>query len=187
MYNYLIYRKKGIQWKKVLEEIGNFQKIANSLADDFLLGNLPTKLGYQTVLSKYIVKHQIGEETFHNYLQRQVRWFRCIKVQRFGGYLGMIFTYGTIHSVIFCLINKFSFLSLTILIITLWLKLILSYNLGFKYLKNETIIQYLGLIFVVDILRFYIWLTALFGNKIKWKQNYFILKKNGELTINHNS
>ncbi|BAQ63768.1 ceramide glucosyltransferase [Geminocystis sp. NIES-3709] len=169
--------------KKILEKIGSFERIANSLADDFLLGNLPTKLGYETVLSNYIVKHQITEEIFNHYLKRQIRWFRCIRVQRFKGYLGMIFTYGTINSIIFCLFNHLSFFSLIVLIITLSLKLLLNYKLSFKYLNNDTIIQYLGLIFVVDLIRFYIWSIALFGNKIKWGNNHFILKSNGELSI----
>lgn len=169
--------------KKVLEEIGNFERIANSLADDFLLGNLPTKLGYQTVLVNYVVNHQIEKESFNNYLQRQIRWFRCIKIERFKGYLGMIFTFGIVNSVLFSIVNYFNFLSLLLLLITFLLKLILSYNLGFKYLKNITIKNNLGLIFMVDFLQFYIWLIALFGNKIKWKNSHFTLNKKGELTL----
>lgn len=169
--------------KKVLEEIGNFQRIANSLADDFLLGNLPTKLGYQTVLVNYIVKHQIEKESFNDYLQRQIRWFRCIKVAGFKGYLGMIFTFGIVNSFIFSIINYFNFLSLSLLLTTFFLKLILSYNIGFKYLKNLTIKNYLGLVFMVDFMQFYIWLIALFGNKIKWKNSQFTLNKKGELTL----
>lgn len=169
--------------KKVLEEIGNFQRIANSLADDFLLGNLPTKLGYQTVLVNYIVKHQIEKESFNDYLQRQIRWFRCIKVAGFKGYLGMIFTFGIVNSFIFSIINYFNFLSLSLLLTTFFLKLILSYNIGFKYLKNLTIKNYLGLVFMVDFMQCYIWLIALFGNKIKWKNSEFTLNKKGELTL----
>ncbi|WP_017293992.1 bacteriohopanetetrol glucosamine biosynthesis glycosyltransferase HpnI [Geminocystis herdmanii] len=167
--------------KKVLEKIGNFQRIANSLADDFLLGNLPTKLGYQTVLVNYIVKHHIEKESFDNYFKRQIRWFRCIKVARFKGYLGMIFTFGIVNSFIFSIVLYFNVLSLSLLLITFFLKLILSYNIGFKYLKNITIKNYLGLVVVVDFMQFYIWLIALFGNKIKWKNSQFILNQKGEL------
>lgn len=167
--------------KKVLEKIGNFEKIANSLADDFLLGNLPTTLGYKTILSPYIVNHSIARENFKDYLARHIRWFRCIRVQRFRGYLGMIFTYGITNSLIFCLLSKFSFFSCIILLITLLLKLIISYQLSFHYLKNDTMKQYLGLIYIVEILNCYIWIIALFGNKIKWGENTFILTKNGEL------
>lgn len=170
--------------KKVLEEIGNFEGIANSLADDFLLGNLPTKLGYQTVLADCIVNHQIEKESFNNYLERQIRWFRCIKIQRYKSYLGMIFTFGIFNSLMFSIISYFDYLSLSLLLLNFFLKLILSYNLGFKYLKNSTIKNNLGLIFIVDLLQFYIWLIALFGNKIKWKNNYFTLTKEGELTLN---
>lgn len=169
--------------KNLLEKLGNFEAIANSLADDFLLGNLSTTLGYQVILSNYIVDHNIGEETFNDYLSRQIRWFRCIKIQRFNGYLGMIFTQGTINSLIFLLINRCSFLSIILLIITFSLRLFLAYYVGIKYLKNETCTQYLGLIFMGDILRSCLWLLGFFGNKIKWRNNSFILDKNGELRI----
>jgi len=168
--------------KKVLERLGNFETIANSLADDFLLGNLTTTLGYEVILSNYIVTHNIEEETFNNYFLRQIRWFRCIKIQRFKGYLGMIFTQGLINSIIFMVMSKFSLLSLLLLLITFSLRLILGYLVGVKYLKNETCTQYLGLVFFVDIIRFFIWLIGLFGNKIQWKDNHFILDKNGQIS-----
>jgi ceramide glucosyltransferase len=167
--------------KKVLEEIGSFERIANSLADDFLLGNLPTKLGYETVLVNYIVNHGIEKESFNHYLQRQIRWFRCIKFSRFQGYIGMIFTYGIINSILFSLFHSFSLLSIVLLIIIFILKLIIGYQLGFKYLNNQNIKEYLGLIFIVDIIRFYIWLIGLFGNKIIWKNQSFSINDKGEL------
>ncbi|MDP8964124.1 MAG: glycosyltransferase, partial [Cyanobacteriota bacterium] len=39
--------------KDVLDEIGGFSAIADYLADDFQLGNLPARLGYKVVLSNY--------------------------------------------------------------------------------------------------------------------------------------
>ncbi|MGI0483330.1 bacteriohopanetetrol glucosamine biosynthesis glycosyltransferase HpnI [Geminocystis sp. CENA526] len=167
--------------KKVLEEIGSFERIANSLADDFLLGNLPTKLGYQTVLVNYIVNHGIEKESFNQYLQRQIRWFRCIKFSRFQGYIGMIFTYGIVNSILFALFNSFNLLSSLLLIILFSFKLIIGYQLGFKYLNNQNIKEYLGLIFIVEIIRFYIWLIGLFGNKIIWKNQSFSINSKGEL------
>lgn len=169
--------------KEVLNKIGNFETISNSLADDFLLGNLSAKLGYEVILSNYIVNHNIEEENFNNYLSRQIRWFRCIKIQRFSGYLGLIFAQGIISSLIFLLINNFSFFSLILLIITFSLRLFLAYYVSVKYLKNETCRKYLALVFLVDILRCYIWLLGFFGNRIKWRENNFILDKNGQLRI----
>lgn len=168
--------------KKVLEEIGNFDQLINNIADDFLLGNLPTKLGYRVKLVNYIVTHHVGKETFINYLTRQIRWLKCIRVQRFWGYIGMIFTQGIATSTIFLCISNFKFFAFLLLIITYFLRLNLAYQVGIKYLKNSTCYQYLGLTILVDFINLYIWIKALFGNQIKWRDNEFIVNKDGELS-----
>jgi len=167
--------------KNVLAEIGNFDKLTNNIADDFLLGNLPTQLGYQVKLVNYIVTHHTGKETFKNYLTRRKRWFKCIRVQRLGGYIGMIFTQGIVTSSLFIILSKFNFYALILLLITYIIRLYLAYFIGIKYLKNTASSQYLGLTILVDFINFYIWIIALFGNNIKWRNQQLIVDKNGEL------
>lgn len=171
--------------KKVLAEIGNFDKLGNNIADDFLLGNLPTQIGYQVKLVNYIVIHHTGKETFKNYLTRKIRWLKCIRVQRLGGYLGMIFTQGIITSTLFFLLNKFDFYILILLLATYIIRLKLAHLVGIKYLQNKNSCQYLGLTILVDFINFYVWIVALFGKKIKWREYEFIVDKNGELTIDN--
>lgn len=170
--------------KKVLQEIGSFSNLANSLADDFLLGNLPKKLGYQVVLSHYLVEHHIEEENLSNYIDRQIRWYRGIRVQRFAGYLGLLLTQGNIVSVFFALISLGSPLSLVLLLISFFSRLLMLYKIGIEKLKNKTIYNYLELIVFVDFLIFYVWFIALFGNRIRWRNHEFILDKQGQLTPN---
>ena len=57
----------------------------------------------------------------------------------------------------------------------------MAYKIGVEKLKNTTIYNYLVLIIFVDCLFFYIWLVALFGNKVKWRNHEFILDKEGQL------
>ncbi len=63
--------------KTVLEAIGGFTAIADYLADDFQLGYLPTQIGYQVVLSEYIINHAIATESLTDLIQRQTRWNFC--------------------------------------------------------------------------------------------------------------
>ncbi len=169
--------------KKVLAEIGNFEQLSNNIADDFLLGNLPTKIGYQVKLVNYIVTHHIGKETFKNYLTRRIRWLKCIRVQRLGGYLGMIFTQGIVTITLFFIVTQFNLYIFILLLITYFIRLKLAYLVGIKYLSNPNSSQYLGLTILVDFISFYVWIMALFGNKIKWREHEFIVNKNGELSL----
>lgn len=169
--------------KKILEEIDNFGKLVNNIADDYLLGNLPTKLGYQVKLVNYFVTHHTGKETFINYLKRQIRWLKCIRIQRFGGYLGIIFTQGIVISTLSFILTQFNFYFFILLLINYIIRLYIAYLVGIKYLKNPTSYRYLGLIFLVDFIGFYIWIIAFFGNKIKWRDHEFIVDKKGNLSL----
>lgn len=169
--------------KKVLELIGNFDKLANNIADDFLLGNLPTQLGYQVELVNYIVTHHTGKETLKNYLTRQIRWLKCILIQGLFRYLGMIFTQGIVVSTLYMIVNPFNFSVLILLFTTYAIRLYLAYLVGVKYLNNPTSFQYLGLTILVDFINFYLWIIAFFDNKIKWRNHKFTVNKKGELSL----
>ena len=171
---------------KVLEAIGGFLAIADYLADDFLLGNLSAQNGYQVVLSHYIVQHQTGQESWRNFCLRQIRWFRCIRVERFWSYLGIIFTQGTVNSILLLLVSGGSSLSWLLFIIIFNLRLFVAYLVGFKYLKDPTAKQFLGLFFCSDLLRYIIWLLGLFGNTIEWKGKKFKLINGGRLSVMNN-
>ena len=173
--------------KQILTQIGNFKELANSLADDFLLGNLATQAGYEISLSNYIVQHHIANETFFDYCARQIRWYRCIKVQRFFGYCGMIITQGTIVSLLFVLVTHESNLSLWLLLITIFIRLFMTYLVAVKNLQNPTVSKYLPLVFLVDIVSFGLWLSAFWGNKVKWRNHTFILDRHGKLKLSSRS
>jgi ceramide glucosyltransferase len=168
--------------KKVLEAIGNFKAIADNLADDFLLGNLATKLGYQVVLSNYIVKHHIGKESWQDFCRRQIRWLRCIKGERFWSYLGIIFTQGTVTSLLFLIASHGSLIGILVCLTTLMLRLLMAYLIGFKKLKDPVAQNFLGLVFVSDLLRFILWVWALFGNTVQWRGKKFQLVNGTKLS-----
>jgi ceramide glucosyltransferase len=80
--------------KQVLATIGGFEGIADYLADDFQLGNLPAQAGYKIVLSDYIVEHELSAVTLTDAIKHQLRWAACIQVSRPCGYRRLIFTFG---------------------------------------------------------------------------------------------
>ena len=70
--------------KEQLRGVGGFSRLADYLADDFLLGNYVAAEGFEVVLSDYVVEHISGPETFAGMLRHQLRWGRSTRISRCG-------------------------------------------------------------------------------------------------------
>ncbi|PSB16776.1 glycosyl transferase [Phormidesmis priestleyi ULC007] len=167
--------------RSVLEEIGGFAAIADYLADDFQLGYLPTQAGYEGVLSHHIVDHVMATSTFVGALQRQLRWMVGIRASRPWGYLGLIFTYGTVASLWFLLITAGSLFGWIILIITWTMRLAMAWFIGVKSIRDPVAEKLLWLMPLRDLISFALWCYGFIGNTIKWRDHQFKLTRKGEL------
>ena len=169
--------------KTTLTKIGGFAAVADYLADDYQLGYLPTQIGEKVVLSNYIVEHGLGHSSLLDSINRQIRWARCIRVSRPWGYGGLIFTFGTISSLLLLITNSGSIFSWLVFSITFSMRLIMAWLIGVKLLNDSVTKKYFWLIPIADIVRFIIWCCGFFGNTIKWRGTKFKLVKDGKLEI----
>ncbi|BAZ24051.1 putative glycosyl transferase, group 2 family protein [Kalymmatonema gypsitolerans NIES-4073] len=167
--------------KQVLNTIGGFGAIADYLADDFQLGYLPVKAGYKVVLSGYIVEHVLDKSTITNSIQRQIRWARCIRVSRPWGYLGLIFTYGTVTSLVLLMATGGSIPGCAGLLITWVMRLVMGWVVGVKYLQDPCVQKYFWIVPLRDFVTFVIWCCGLFGSTIEWRGRQLRLTKDGKL------
>ena len=167
--------------RQVLTEIGGFEAIADCLADDFQLGNLPSKQGYKVILSDYIVEHFLATNSIEDFLSRQVRWLRCIRVERFWDYLGLIFTQGTAISLLFLIVSFGSKFGWIIFGITNFVRLLMAWIVAVFYLKDEAAKKYFLFIPLRDAIGFILWVYGLIGNTIEWRGKKFKLIKGGKL------
>lgn len=167
--------------KKVLEVIGGFPAIADYLADDFQLGYLSAKAGYKVVLSNYVVEHILATSTFADSIQRQIRWARGTRVSRPWGYLGLIFTYGTVTSLLFLIATGGSWLGWTGLGLTWSARLIMAWVIGVWSLKDSSAKKFLWLVPLRDLISFVLWCYSFVGNVIKWRGRTLKLTKGGQL------
>lgn len=167
--------------RSTLVAIGGFAAISDYLADDFMLGYLPVQKNYKVVLSNYVVEHVLSTDTFLGSIQRQIRWARGIRVSRPWGYVGLIFTYGTVTSLLFLFATGGSLLGWTILAITWCIRLTMGWIVGVKSLKDEAANKFLWLIPLRDLLSFAVWCYSFLGNTIKWRGRSLLLTKGGKL------
>ncbi|MBW4659192.1 MAG: bacteriohopanetetrol glucosamine biosynthesis glycosyltransferase HpnI [Drouetiella hepatica Uher 2000/2452] len=167
--------------QSVLREIGGFEAIADYLADDFQLGYLPTQIGYQVVLSTYVVEHVLPTSTFAASWQRQLRWMLCIRVSRAWGYVGLIFTYGTVTSLVFLLATGGSHLGWGVLSLAWISRLVVAWLVGVKILKDAATKRWLWLVPLRDLLSFALWCYSFVGNTFEWSDRRLKTTKEGKL------
>ncbi len=167
--------------KKVLEVIGGFPAIADYLADDFQLGYLSAKAGYKVVLSNYVVEHILATSTLADSIQRQIRWARGTRVSRPWGYLGLIFTYGTVTSLFLFIATGGSWLGWIGLGLTWSARLVMAWVIGVWSLKDSSAKKFLWLVPLRDLMSFVLWCYSFVGNVIKWRGRALKLTKGGRL------
>ena len=167
--------------RSVLEEIGGFGAIADYLADDFQLGYLPAQIGYDVVLSHHIVDHVIATSTLMGSWQRQLRWMVGIRVSRPWGYLGLIFTYGTVASLLFLLITAGSIWGWIVLGITWTTRLAMAWFIGVKSIRDPIAKQFLWFVPLRDLISFALWCYGFLGDTIRWRDRQFKLTRTGKL------
>jgi ceramide glucosyltransferase len=167
--------------RSVLEEIGGFEGIADYLADDFQLGYRAAKAGYNVVLSHHIIEHVLPACTLIDSLQRQIRWMLVIRVSRPWGYAGLIFTYGTVSSLLFLLLTQASLIGWIVLATTWTIRLVMAWFVGVKHLHDPVAKRLLWLVPLRDCLSFALWGYGFLCNIIKWRDHPFKLTKDGEM------
>jgi ceramide glucosyltransferase len=167
--------------KQVLDAIGGFKAISDYLADDFQLGYLPTQAGYKVVLSDHIVEHELNTIDFINVIKHQLRWARCIRVSRPWGYRGLIFTYGTVASLMLLITTGGSSLAWLVFAIVLVTRLVMSWVVGVINFKDPISKKFFWIVPVYELFRFIIWCWGFLGNTIEWREQEFKLSKDGKL------
>jgi ceramide glucosyltransferase len=164
-----------------LEAIGGFHAIADYLADDFMLGNLIEKDGYEVRLSSHVVETAMRPVGFRGVMRHQMRWARSTRISRPMGYLGLILTHGTALSLLYVLIDRASTFSLMLLAATLVTRLIMGWMVGVHWLGDKVLRRYFWLVPARDLLSFVIWCLSWVGRKVEWRGRLFEVERDGKM------
>ena len=168
--------------QETLDKIGGFIAIADYLADDYQLGYLASQNRYKVILSPYFVEHRLGNVTLGAFFHRQIRWFKCIRVERFWGYIGLIFTYGIISSFALLLLTQGSLFGWSIFGLVWNIRFFTAYLITIKYLKDSNAKDFFLLIPLRDFVSFGIWCYSFMGSEVVWRGKTYQLLPNGQLS-----
>ena len=155
--------------RTTLKAIGGFQAISDYLADDFMLGNLIAKAGYEVCLARYVVEAVVAPMGFYGMLKHQLRWSRSMRFSRPVGYLGAVLTHGTALALLNLLVHHGAVPSLVLLGVALSIRLGMAWLIGVHWLDDSVLKKYVWLLPLRDLLNFGIWCLGLVGKRVEWR------------------
>lgn len=164
--------------KDLLDKFGGFESIRNYLADDFQLGRKTAQLGYDVVLSDYVIDIILSGERFIDVLKRELRWSVTTRVSRPCGHFGLIVTFGFVYALLFAVSSSFSRTAWTTLAIVVGVRFISAYW-GSIGMGDRGFIRRAWQLPVRDILSFLIWVMGYFCRSVTWRGRKLTLSKNG--------
>jgi len=166
-----------------LEAIGGFRALGDYLADDFMLGNLIEKDGYEVRLSDYVVETAMPPVGFGGMMRHQIRWARSTRISRPWGYFGLVVTYGTALALLNVAVNNGSRLSLMLLAGTLAMRLTMGWMIGVHWIGDKILKKHFWLLPLRDLLSFVIWCLSWVGKRVEWRGRLFEVAGDGKMTL----
>ncbi len=163
--------------KSALNAIGGLAALKNYLAEDYQLGHAAAGAGLGVILSRTIVEHHIGSESFRTNALHRLRWTRSTRRSRPAGYAGMIFT------------NPLPIaLALLAADVQWWpaLAAALAFRCAAAWATSVWVLNVQPrwlLLPVQDALSFVFWVAGFFGNTIVWRGRRYHLYRDGRLEL----
>jgi ceramide glucosyltransferase len=159
-----------------LEKIGGFASFVDYLADDYELGKRIAGLGLTVKLSDVVVETYLPSYRLREFFAHQLRWARGVRDARAGGYIGLIFTFGIMWSLLALAASRAALWACGALSITLFLRLAVALFVGRGVLRDHQILKYTWLIPLRDLIATVVWVVSLSGHTVTWRGQRFWLK-----------
>ncbi len=160
-----------------LNKMGGFPAIADTLADDYELGNRIVKAGGKVVLSREPVWTMYPAQTFRSFWDHQVRWARTVRLCRPLSYMGLLFTQGLPWVLLAALVAPTAWIVATYLSTYLILRFAMAWMVGIWGVEDQVLRGKLWLVPLRDAIHFVIWLASLGSNHIRWGSVEYVIRQ----------
>ncbi|HET6925657.1 MAG TPA: bacteriohopanetetrol glucosamine biosynthesis glycosyltransferase HpnI [Hyphomicrobiaceae bacterium] len=156
--------------RQALDQIGGFQHLSQSLAEDFAMGRLVARNGWQVMFSPYACEVVVPERDLAGMLRREVRWQRSERACRPLDHFLSVVTY-PLPLLLVLLLPEPSIVGLTIIGGQLAARIALHYLVR-RSLCIATPAQP-WLVPLRECVCFLAWAASLAGNKVSWASSTF--------------
>src|SRR5437016_13278249 len=146
--------------KEWLGKIGGFQAIADTLADDYELGNRIAKTGGEVVLAREGVWTVYPAQTLRGFWDHQLRWARTVRLCRPLSYAGLLFTQGLPWMVLAALAAPAGWIAGIYPAAYVVLRSGMAWTVGGWGVGDQVLRRNLWLVPVRDAIYFVVWLVS---------------------------
>jgi ceramide glucosyltransferase len=161
-----------------LKEIGGFARMADYLADDFVLGQWTAEAGQKVLLSRHVINHHATALGAWKSFTHRVRWNRSARFSRPSGYLGQGFTYGLVWAMLL-FVSALSWWSGWLLLLVAAARFWLAYELAFRLMGDAAALKNAYLLPFQDALSAASWLGGFVGREVIWRNERYRLLPGG--------
>jgi ceramide glucosyltransferase len=170
--------------RSCLEEIGGFLPMAEYCADDFLLGNWVAERGHTVVLSHHAIDHIVLHDSFVASMRHQARWMKSTRFSRPKGHFGTALTFsvpfGTLAALAAAAMHRPA-LADGLVLGSIATRMAMAMAVSRSVLREKSMGQSVLLYPVRDFLAIFFWLASYGSKKILWRNEVYVLEKNGRM------
>jgi ceramide glucosyltransferase len=159
-----------------LAAFGGYRAIENRPADDLLVGRLIAEQGYEVKLLPYIIQTVPDFHSMTDLLQKRMRWIVVMRHMRPWGHLGLLLTQGLPWSLAAIAIHPTVAVAFGYLGAYLGLRLTMTWHLGIRGLRDQSLWRKMWLIPVWDAVAFFVWLISFGQNSFRWRGGEYYIR-----------
>jgi ceramide glucosyltransferase len=157
-----------------LERVGSFSAIRDYVADDYQLGRRMSRLGLEVRMSRMTVETWLGDSSWSDVWQHQVRWARTIRLSR-AAYFGLPVTFATLWAAAAAFAGLWQ-IAATLLV----LRMAVAFSAG-ALLRDGMTARLWPLVPARDLFGVAVWLAGAFGSTVKWGDRRLRLSAGGRI------
>jgi len=171
-----------------LEGFGGYRSLGSRPADDLLVGRLIAERGFEVRLLPYTIQTVPDYASMPELIHKRIRWLAVMRHMRPWGHLGLLFTQGLPWSLAAFAIHPTVAVGCGYLGTYLGLRLAMTWLIGARGLRDQTLRGRMWLLPVWDAMAFLLWLASFGKNRFQWRGGEYRLR-NGQLVPGtpHNS
>ncbi len=170
--------------RKSLEAIGGYSAFANSLADDYQMGNRIAKNDGKIALCPVVVECWDPPMSWEAVWKHQMRWARTIRVCMPLPYFFSVLSNATFWPLLWLMIALVTTKTLCAPLAAAALilfRIALAQSLQRRFAQSSQKIAPFWLVPVKDLLQTAVWTAAFCGNTVEWRGQKMRLCRNGDL------
>lgn len=170
--------------RDALDAIGGVEHLKDYCAEDFVMGELTSKRGYDVVLSSHAVGHMAGAYGFVQSWKHQVRWMLSARFSRPAGHFGMGITFAMPFGILGwlgCAALGHPLVGLAFFAWAFANRMVQCVVVGGAVVKDERCMRLFWLYPLRDLLGFCVWVASYAGNEVLWRGEKYELIEDGKM------